>query len=329
MMQVRVVSDAGISEHDVAELPALREAGRGIVWVDVSAWDDETEATLEREFGFHRLALLACAQRNRVPKIHAYSDHVFIVLHSPQLGRGGHVHFVELDRFIGPDYLVTVHGPTNPEVPDAVAQFDVDAVLNRVRAGRFQPDSPFELSHAVVTSMSRRTEQFVEDLTAEVWRLEQRVTLEGHPKDPEDFLDQMFATRHGLLAVMTMAGQSAEIYRRWVTLSRYMPEDDQYLATDLVDQFERLSNLAREEREYLDGVISYYRARTDTQMLIAGERLAVIAVVTLPVTALASIFGMNLLHDVQWAGLPMSIVVIIMLLMSGSLLYWAHRKGWW
>ena len=53
--------------------------------------------------------------------------------------------------------------------------------------------------------------------------------------------------------------------------------------------------LADGEREYLQGVIEFYRARAETKMTIAAERLAVIAVVTLPITALSSIYGMNII----------------------------------
>ena len=43
------------------------------------------------------------------------------------------------------------------------------------------------------------------------------------------------------------------------------------------------------------GVTEFYRARTETKMTIAAERLAVIAVMTLPVTALSSVVGMNVI----------------------------------
>jgi hypothetical protein len=46
------------------------------------------------------------------------------VLHAPQPGAGGHVHYVELDQFIGERYLVTVHGPLNPAVDQAAAMQD-------------------------------------------------------------------------------------------------------------------------------------------------------------------------------------------------------------
>ncbi len=42
------------------------------------------------------------------------------------------------------------------------------------------------------------------------------------------------------------------------------------------------------EQELLAGVIDLYRTRTDTKMMIAMERLAVLAAVTLPATAIAS-----------------------------------------
>ncbi len=61
--------------------------------------------------------------------------------------------------------------------------------------------------------------------------------------------------------------------------------------TDLIDQFDRIAGLAGEEKDYLQGVIEFYRTRTETKMTIAAERLAVIAVVTLPITALARCSG--------------------------------------
>ena len=53
------------------------------------------------------------------------------------------------------------------------------------------------------------------------------------------------------------------------------------------------------------GVTEFYRARTDTKMTIAAERLAVIAAVTLPITATSSIVGMNVIvnDETQWVWL--------------------------
>ena len=327
-MDVHHLTDDGVRECSVDELPALLAARVGLVWVDIPTWDAEAEDVLTRVFGLHPLAVHDCEVRNRLPKVHAYPDSLFLVLHAPERGEGGHVHHVELDRLIGPRYLVTVHGPVNPAVPLDVALRDTREVLDRIRAGRLRPRTSFDISHAIVSTLTRRMEKFVEELTADVWELERRVTA-GAYDDPEKFLDEMFRTRHGLLAVRTIAAQTAEIYRRVAGLQRAVPEESRHLVGDLVDQFDRIAGLAVEEKDYLQGVIEFYRTRTDTKMTIAAERLAVIAVVTLPITALASVLGMNLIVNQHTTVVPLVGALAVMIAMSGSLLWWAKRQGWW
>jgi Mg2+ and Co2+ transporter CorA len=76
---------------------------------------------LSETFGFHDIAIRDCLERNHISKLHVYDDHVFTVLHAPEIGSPGHVHYVELDQFLDPKYLVAVHGPLNPAVDPAVA----------------------------------------------------------------------------------------------------------------------------------------------------------------------------------------------------------------
>ena len=310
---------------DAAELPALLDRTDGLVWVDVPVWDEQAEQTLRSTFGFHPLAIRDSANRNQVPKIHRYEDHVFLVLHAPQPGAGGHVHYVELDQFIGERYLVTVHGPLNPALDQAAAMVEVDTVL-RLHSGKLKPDTACELSYALLTALTGRLRTYPE-LTKDVWKLEQRVTG-GHLGDPESFLDEMFRVRHGLLTVSTMAALSRQVYARMVTITAFGPGAGQSLLRDAVDQFHHLSVMADSQKAYLQGTIEFYQARTNTKMTIAAERLAVIAAVTLPITALSSVLGMNLIVNdgTQW--IPLAVTLAVMLAISTTLLVWAKRKGW-
>lgn len=76
-------------------------------------------------------------------------------------------------------------------------------------------------------------------------------------------------------------------------------------------------------------MIEFYRTRTDTKMTIAAERLAVIAVITLPITALASVLGMNLIVNAETDPALLAIALTVMLTMSTILMRWAKRHGWW
>jgi magnesium transporter len=327
-MKVHLITDDGVRSGTAEDIPAALAAAEGFVWVDVPVWDAEAEDLLGRVLGLHPMTIQDFARRNRVPKVHASADGLFLVLHAPERGEFGHVHFVELDRFIGRRFLVTVHGPLNPAVSLDVALRDTDEVLTRMRTGRFRPHNPFDLSHAIISALTRRMERFLETLAAEVWELETRVTS-GVLGDPEVFLDELFRARHGLLALSTMAEQSGEIYRRVVSLSRFIPEQNRPMALDLVDQFDRIRGLAVTEKEYLQGVIEFYRTRTDIKMTIAAERLAVIAVITLPVTALASVLGMNLIVSTATSPVPLVVTLAVMVSMCTLLLRWAKRRGWW
>ena len=327
-MEVRLVTRDGVQDHPVEDLKALLDGDDGVVWVDIPTCDEAATRVLTEVFRFHPRAVRDSVERNRVPKVHVYPDHVFVVLHAPQMGKSGHVHYIELDQFIGPRFLVTVHGPINPAVDPEAAAYETREVLRRLGTGRFRPTSSYELAYAVVTALTRRLEEFIEQQTREVWQLEQRVTS-GHLGDPEVFLEEMFQARHGLIVARTMGALSREIFGRLATIGRTVPPAARPLLEDMVDQFARVYGLADGQKEYLQGVIEFYRTRSDTKMTIAAERLAVIAVVTLPVTALSSILGMNLIVNEHTHWTLLVVTIAIMVIMSGILLDWAKRQGWW
>ena len=178
------------------------------------------------------------------------------------------------------------------------------------------------------SALIHRLETFIEEITTDVWHLEQRVTS-GHMGNPEEFLEELFQARHGLLAVRTMGALGAEVYGRIAALEVRVPVDDRPLVNDVVDQLNRIRGLADGEREYLQGVIEFYRARAETKMTIAAERLAVIAVVTLPITALSSIYGMNVIVNRATHVPQLIAILVVMAVMSALLLTWAKRRGWW
>lgn len=326
-MDVRYVSAAGVEHGTADQLPELLGRDDGFVWVDLAADEPDAEKVLSGVFCFHPRAVRDCLERNSVPKAHAYADHVLVVMHAPQSGKGGHVHYVELDQLVGRHYLVTVHGPVNPAVAKEAMYVETGAVACRLDSGRLRPETPYTLSSSIVSALIVRLREDLAERTKEVWHFEQQVTG-GIIGDVEQFLDSMFRVRHGLLVVRTMAAMSHEIYGRLCALEVY-GEEGQRLLSNSLDQFGRLAIMARSQEEYLQGVIEFYQTRSNTKMTIAAERLAVIAAVTLPITALSSIMGMNVIVN-QGTHLGWLLVLLIVMgAMSIVLLVWAKRRGWW
>ncbi len=329
-MDVRFVTAAGVADHPRAALADLLGRSDGFVWVDVPVLDASSEDALASTFGFHDLTLRACRERNHVPATHAYPDYVFLVLHAPETGAAGHVHLLELDQFVGRNFLVTVHGPLNPEVPPESALAETDGALRRMREGRLVPASPADLSYAVVSAVARRQWAAVSAVAEKVAGLEQRVMVDDF-RHPEALLEAMFLVRHELLTVRTMAAQSHEIYGRLGTLADRgaVAGASAPVLADLADQFDRVRSLSDGEKEFLFGVIDLYQTRVATRMTVAVERLAVLAAVTLPITAVASIFGMNVIRNDRTHVAQLLLILAVMVAMSAALLRWTKRQGWW
>ena len=346
-MDVLLVTNRGVEKRPAEELKSLLDGDDGLVWVDIPFCDDEAVRVLSEVFAFHPLAIRDCVERNRVPKVHAYPDHVFVVLHAPEHGQRGHVHYIELDQFIGRNYLVTVHGPINPAVNPAVALRETGAVLTRLVAGRLHPATPFELSYAIVSALTRHQEAYIETVTKDVWQLEQRVTG-GNVGDPSEFINELFKVRHGLLAVRTMGALSAAIYGRMTVLTR-IPQGEQRLVADIADQFERVCSVADGEKEYLQGVIEFYQTELTINAALVGQaqneemkrlteasyiqneeikKISAWAAIFFAPTLVGTVYGMNFsrMPELNWVlGYPFAIGLMVMVSVSLYLVF-KYRK---
>lgn len=327
-MYVRFMGPAGLEEYVVGDIAALLARDDGFTWVDIPVFDAEAETVLRERFRCHDAVIEGCGKRNHVPSVHAYEHQFFTIIHAPLLGKAGHVHLLEIDQLVGLNYLVTVHGPINPEVDPAAALEETERVLARIRAGRFNPGSAVEVSYAIGSAVARRQRALIGDVAEKLPGLEQQVMAPSF-REPEELLERMFLIRHELTTARTMAAQSHDIYARITTLERHVPEDQRRFARDLADQFDRVRSVGDGEAQFLHGVIELYQTRVNTKMTVAMERLAVIAAVTLPVTAVASIYGMNVIVRDETSVVELVIVLIVMALMCAQLLSWTRRQGWW
>jgi Mg2+ and Co2+ transporter CorA len=180
----------------------------------------------------------------------------------------------------------------------------------------------------VTSAVARRQRALVSDVAEKLPGLEQHV-MQSQLTDPEALLERMFLIRHELITARTMAAQSHDVYARIASLERFIAEPTRLLARDLADQFDRVRSVADGESHFLFGVIELYQTKVNTKMTVAMERLAVIAAVTLPITAIASIEGMNMIVAVRENFIELTVVLAIMAVMSFWVLRWARKQGWW
>jgi Mg2+ and Co2+ transporter CorA len=220
-----------------------------------------------------------------------------------------------------------VHGPLGAGVPVDTALRDTRLALERLQAGRLRPSAPMELSYAIVSSLARGMAELVRALAGTIAALERRILAQEH-KDPERILQELFQVRHELLTVRTMAGQSREIYGRMGAVAR-LPAEARPFIEDLMDQFARVRSLCEDEQHFLTGVVEFYQTKLTTRINVAMERLALIAALVLPVSAVSGIYGMNLIVNDRTQPAQIAVVLALMLGVVLAMLVWAKRHHWW
>jgi magnesium transporter len=342
LMHVYLINEAGLKECDPDQLDALVADHDGVLWVDMPICAQAEAHVLSGIFGFHELAVGDCLSRNHVSKVYVYEDHAFTVLHAPKIGKRGHVHYIELDQFLGRDYLVTVHGPLNPIVDPAAAFADTGAVLDRLTSGEFLPRTAFELCSAIVATLAGREIGLIADLAERSGQLEQRVMSGESMADSEAFLTDLFQVWYELLAIRTMAAHSAATYDRMAHLAHFLPPQEIPLVADLADRFEVVSRMADGQRELLHGIIEFFQTRISMHMTIAADRMAKtsvqqnddmrkitawVAIVAVP-AGVTGFFGQNVPYPGfgQRSGFIASALIMVAL---AATLYLAFKRKRW
>jgi magnesium transporter len=326
-MDVRLVTRDGVRRCTPEHLSGALTREDGFVWVDLPVGDPDTERVLSDVFDVHPRAVGDCLERNSLPKVHVYpSTCSWCCTPRRRAAADTCTSWSSTRSSAAATSSPSTVRSTRPWTP-AAALRETEQVAARLDAGRLRSASPYALSTSIVSALTSRLRDHLAERTTDVWRFEQQVTA-GLLGDAEQFLDGMFRVRHGLLVVRTMASLSHEVYGRMHALDVY-GEEGRPLLDNSMDQFERLATMARSQVEYLQGVIEFYQTRTNTKMTIAAERLAVIASITLLITALSSVMGMNVIVNSASDPVFITILISIMATMSALLLMWSKRRGWW
>lgn len=110
-------------------LPTIQQIEvHGLTWINVTRVGHDEIKYLEETFKFHPLHLADCLSPMQRPKLDAKHNYLFMVLLFPIYRRKTReIIPAEVDFFIGPNYLVTVH---NNELSSLINFFNLCQISN-------------------------------------------------------------------------------------------------------------------------------------------------------------------------------------------------------
>jgi magnesium transporter len=301
--------------RDPAEL-----AAHGLTWVHLDSPTSEEAATLAERFGWHPLDVEDVLSKRQRPKVDEYDDYRFVVLHFPVYDKAvQRLNAGELDVFLGPDYLVTL--PTVELLP-VTRLFQRCSDDDELRDTLFAKGSGYLLYHVL------------DDLFDYCFPILDKI---GHKLDRvEDDIDE--GRFEEIVRDISRVKQEIISYRKIVKpqrptlrvlerhVERFLPEELDLYFDDLVDASERIWDLLDNYKEVVEALEATNEAALSHRQNDVLRVLTVFSVLLLPLTLIASVFGMNVAFPGEGTAAAFWVLVAAMIGVLAGLLAFFRLK---
>lgn len=301
--------------------PAWLRPDSGVwVWVDLDRATPDEAKVLTDVFHFHELAVEDAMSEMHHPKIESYGDYLYLILHGIDFSAKDHCFRTrDIDFFLGSRFLVTVH----PGVSRSLGRV---SELCR-RNDRVLGEGPGELLYRIVDTMVDNYRPEVEALSKRLDTLEKEVFERPNPQLVRKILGfkrDVASLRQVVLPQRDAVGRLA---RREFAL---ITEQLAYRFRDVHDHLVRLSDEAMFFQDRVTSILDAHLSAVSNQLNAVMKVLTIIATLFMPLTVLTGMYGMNvpIPHLPGGEGLQFWWVFLMMLAMSGAMLWYFRRKGW-
>jgi magnesium transporter len=299
--------------------------GPGLRWVNIEHPTRLEWEWLQKNFDFHALDLEDVRSRNQRPKIDSYPDYLFIVLHFPVYDSTvGRLNSGELDIFVGPDFLVTI--PNQPLQP-------VEYLFERCRAEEELREKLFSrgsgyLLYRVVDDSFDYCFPMLRKIGNKLDVTEDDIFVEGRShevvRDISEIKQEIINFRKVIRPQRSVLRDLENVKRRFLAPNM----DLEIYFDDIVDAHERIWDMLENYKEVVE-------ALEDTNESVLNHRvneilrvLTAISVIVLPLTLIASIWGMNVGVPGQGDSEDFYVVIAVMVVILVGMLAYFRRRGW-
>ena len=309
---------------DVAEdvRPDVIDSG-GVRWLHLEHPREADREWLEREFGFHPLAIEDVASRNQRPKLDAYDDYLFIVLHFPVFDKSqDRLLTAEVDLFVGPDFLITLPDQT---LPPLAAMFERYRELSEVRESVFSKGTGY-LLYKIVDTCVDASFPMLRKTGAKLDVLEDDIFEGRSDKIVQELSNAKQEIINFRRVVRPMRAVLRDLER---TKQRYLQEDLDIYFDDITDAAERIWDLLENYKEVVEALEDSNESVLSHRLNESLRVLTAFSVAMLPLTLLASIFGMNVsLPGQRGSVVEFTVIIVIMLITLAGVLLFFRRRGY-
>lgn len=307
-----------IADIDLDQASSDVGAKGDFVWIGLHEPDEPLLKNVQQRFGLHDLAIEDAHMAHQRPKLELYGESLFIVLRTAGLV-DGKVQCGETHVFAGRGYVVTVrHGSTS--------------AYNEVRARCEKSPKMLAIGesfvvYSIMDFVVDRYFPIVHQIEAEVDALEDAVFSR---KSTGPNIERIYELRHDLLLMRRAVQPLQEICNRVMRFDIALIDEPMYpYFRDIQDNVIRLVDAIDNMRDLLASALEANLMLSQVEQNNTIKIFSVAAVVLMPPTLVASIYGMNFkgIPELEWSfGYPYALVLMVLV---AILPFWFFKWKKW
>ena len=307
------------SEARAAELSA-----HGLTWLHLETLEPTEVERLRDRFGWHPLDIEDVLSKRQRPKVDDYQDegYLFAVLHFPVYDKDvQRLNAAELDIFLGHDYLVTIPNVELLPVTRLFRRCEEDEAL---RDRLFEKGSG-RLLYEVLDDLFDYCFPILDKIAHKLDTIEDEV-FEGRSEDVVRDISNVKQEIISYRKIIKPQRSTLRLLERTVT--RFLPENLELYFDDLVDASERIWDLLDNYKEVVEALEDTNEAFISHRQNDVLRVLTTFSVIMLPLTLLASVFGMNVVYPGEGTTEGFWIIVGLMVGVFAGLIGFFRLKRW-
>jgi len=253
-----------------------------MLWVDLAAPTEEETRTLADVFHFHPLSIEDARSSIQFPKAEPYPGYLYVVLHGIDVRKGKQAFATrDVDFFIGPRYLVTVHDGEAASIAHLRELCD--------RHDRLLAEGPVGLFHRIVDSMVDHYRPVMDALEQRINGLEEEAFT-----GQSQLARRMLKLRHELAEMRRVLMPQRDVIGRLARREFSAISDEMaYRFRDVYDHVVRLADEAILFQDRVTGILEVNLASISNRLNQVMKVLTVMSTIFLPLTVLSGMWGMN------------------------------------
>jgi len=294
-----------------------------LTWIDIERPTEQETEYLAQNYPFHPLDLDDCLSRIQRPKIDEYKEYLFLVLHFPVFNIEARVTTPsQVSVFISENYLITLH---KGELKPLVKLFKECQIDEESRQENFSQGSGY-LLYRVVDRLVDYCLPILNKIGDNIERTEDNIfASSGMPRAIEDISllrRDVISFRRIIWPMRAVIGSLEPKIRRFTKM------DLAVYFGDMTDHVDKIWDALDEYKEVIEGLNAAHDSLATNRTNEVMRMLTIIATILLPLTVVASVYGMNIPLPFQNSSYSLVFVLLIWAVIVSGMLYFFRRHHW-